>query len=272
MFVERIAFETHEPRIRAALEMTTLMSAMAGTVLSVAQLYARDGVAVHRGLIDCAWIGQLQPLAQMFVAAAQQEASDNGLPANLKNIWQRHDAVRRFVFESPVAAAAAAAVGSEGLSLVLDQIWAKAPQSRQRTRWHVDRPAWPVRGMMLPSVWLALTPVRAENCLEFVAGSHRIPRDAQGMDFVDYEAHRDDPDVRFLAWDLEPGDALVFHPLAYHGCRGNCANNWRLAFTTRWAGDDIRYDAARPYIDEGVSFAACRTGEPLCGDDFPKIL
>jgi ectoine hydroxylase-related dioxygenase (phytanoyl-CoA dioxygenase family) len=231
----------------------------------------RDGVAVVRGLVDHAWIDRLLPAAEQAIARAWADAADSGFPPNLKNLWRQDALFRSFAFESGVAPVAAAAAGAHEVRLLIDQIWAKPPHSVQRTRWHCDRPAWPVAGMMLPSVWMALTPIRAENCLEFVAGSHAIPRDEQSMQFVDCEEFRDAPDARFLAWDLEPGDALVFHPLAYHGCRGNSEAQWRIALTTRWAGNDIRYAPQRRYIDEGLSFAECRAGQALCGPEFPKV-
>ena len=150
------------------------------------------------------------------------------------------------------------------------QLWTKAPRARQRTRWHYDGAAWPVDGEMLPSIWIALTPIAAENCLRFVAGSHLTPH-AAGP-FIDYDdpAHADG--AHFLAWDMAPGDAILFHPRAYHGCHGNTADARRIAYTLRWAGDDIRYDPQRKYIDEGVSFAGCGAGEPLSGPEFPKVL
>ncbi len=38
---------------------------------------------------------------------------------------------------------------------------------------------------------------------------------------ADIDAHRDE--YRVMAWDMEPGDVLVFHPLLVHGSQGRPA-------------------------------------------------
>lgn len=232
--------------------------------------YARDGVALVRGLF-ADWVGRLLPRALEIVEAAAREAELTGERPGLRGLWQHEPAVRAFVFDSPAAALAAAVTSSATIRLALDQIWAKAPRSRHLTRWHFDRPAWPVKGMMLPSVWVALTKIAPENSLEFLAGSHVIDRDPQSSDFLDIEARRNDPTAQFLAFALDAGDAFVFHPMTYHGCRGNTDAAWRVALTTRWFGDDIRYDPTRAYLDEGLTFAGCAPGRPLDGSEFPLV-
>jgi ectoine hydroxylase-related dioxygenase (phytanoyl-CoA dioxygenase family) len=230
------------------------------------EAYACDGVAVLRSVVPPAAAEALVPVAEDIIEAALAEAADTGLPPNLKHVWQHDPAFEAMAFSRDLAHAAGKVIGSESLHLVMDQLWTKAPRSRQRTRWHHDSAAWPVTGEMLPSLWLALTPIAAENCLRFVAGSHNAPH-PEGA-FIDY----DDParTADFLAWDMAPGDALLFHPRVYHGCRGNTAPTRRIAYTLRWVGDDIRYAPRRKYINEGISFASCRPGEPLVG--FPKVL
>ena len=32
----------------------------------------------------------------------------------------------------------------------------------------------------------------------------------------DFEERRDDPDLTFLGWEMEPGDILVLHPFTNH--------------------------------------------------------
>lgn len=232
--------------------------------------YARDGVALVRGLfVD--WVDRLLPRALELVGAAARETELTGERPGLKGLWQREPAFRAFVFDSPAAVLAAAVTGSDTVRLALDQIWAKAPRSRHLTRWHFDRPAWPVEGMMLPSVWVALTKIAPENSLEFLAGSHLTNRDPQSSDFLDIEMRRNAPDTRILAFALDAGDAFVFHPMTYHGCRGNTDAAWRVALTTRWLGDDIRYDPTRAYLDEGLTFAECIPGRPLDGPAFPRV-
>ncbi len=231
--------------------------------------YTRDGAVILRRAVPVAAVEVLVPTARAIIDAALEEAADTGFPPNLKNIWRREPIFERLAFAPGLAQLAGDVIGSNSLTLLIDQLWTKAPKSRQRTRWHHDYAAWPVNGEMLPSIWIALTPIAAENCLRFVAGSHRAPA-TEG--FTDYDEPLHADSAHFLAWDMSPGDAILFHPRAYHGCHGNTADERRIAYTLRWAGDDIRYDPARTYIDEGLSFAGCRAGGPLDGPAFPKVL
>ena len=49
----------------------------------------------------------------------------------------------------------------------------------------------------------------------------------------------DNPDYRFLSWDMEPGDVIVHHPLAVHGSgKNNSASLRRVAVSTRYYGGD----------------------------------
>ena len=191
-----------------------------------------DGAVVVRGAVAQGDVEALVPGARAIIDAALAEAADTGFPPNLKHIWQRDSGFAAVAFESGLARLAGEIIGSKSLHLVIDQLWTKAPRSRQRTRWHHDSAAWPVTGEMLPSAWLALTPVVAENCLKFVAGSHLFPIAEGG--FTDYDDPASAADARFLAWDMAPGDAILFHPRAYHGCRGNTADDRRIAYTLRW--------------------------------------
>ena len=113
----------------------------------------------------------------------------------------------------------------------------------------------------IPSLWIALSPIGKASCVETIAGTHndktmQWPRsfNSRGVswdknerpDFIDYEKLRGDPSVRFLAWDMEPGDAILIHPRVHHGGGDNPdATRDRIALSTRWIGDDIRW-APRP--------------------------
>ena len=225
--------------------------------------YRRDGVAMLRGAFDPVWCERLLPRARALAIAAEEEARAIGERPALRGLWRTEPLFRDYALNSGAAALAATVTGSRGVRMAIDQLWAKPPQSRRITRWHFERAGWPVTGEKLPSVWMPLTPVAAENCLEFAAGSHRWPREVASLDFVDVDAQRGEGTVQVLAWDLAVGDAVVFHPLTYHAAFRNTARDWRLAVATRWIGDDIRYAPEMPYFDEGVDFTGCVAGGEL---------
>jgi len=53
--------------------------------------------------------------------------------------------------------------------------------------------------------------------------------------------------LRFLSWELEPGDVVCHHPLTVHGAGGNkSATQGRIGLSERFLGDDVQWDP-RPY-------------------------
>jgi len=145
-----------------------------------------------------------------------------------------------------------------------DQLFIKEPRTQAPTQWHHDLPFWPLDGNHVASVWLALTPVTKETSgLVYVAGSHKwgklyrpepaIPR--EGFAYPEAAAleacpqfHKmfESPDYRFLAWDLEPGDCLVHHPLTVHGAGVNASSDRRrVALSCRFFGGDVTWHGPR---------------------------
>ena len=166
------------------------------------------------------------------------------------------------------------------------QLFVKPPQSDSKTLWHSDRMGWPVVGNMVPSLWIPLHDVAAENALEVIQGSHRLDyphwlfspnarhmiRPDDRPKHPDEAALRADPDNHFLTWDMQAGDMLGVHPWALHHSSGNTSKDWRLALSLRVFGDDIRW-APRPDCVNlaGVSFDEMIEGEAPAGPLFPVL-
>ena len=211
--------------------------------------YARDGVVCLRQVFDPEWLKSIEgPARELLI-----DKTDFGLLPNAPGRYMARTMpdFRRFVFESPVAEAAAQVMQSKEVRFFFDEIFAKKPQSTEKTIWHNDRMGWPVEGFMVPSLWIPLTLIVKSNSREVIAGT-------QGYDTrhwlfrpnarqMDREAWRNDPEYadRFLTWDMEVGDMLVIHPWALHYSHGNPTDDWRIAVSIRVFGDDIRW-APRP--------------------------
>lgn len=59
-------------------------------------------------------------------------------------------------------------------------------------------------------------------------------------DYAELLAQVDQHEI--LAWDTQPGDAVVFHALTIHGATGNAhSKNKRRAYSMRFAGPDVRH-------------------------------
>ncbi len=246
--------------------------------------YAADGVVCLRQVFDPDWMKSLEPEARRIVV----DGEDVGLlPNNPGRYMSRVSApFRRFIFDSPVAQAAGEVMGSREIRFFFDEMFAKRPNSSEKTIWHTDRMGWPVTGLMVPSLWIPLGGVSQENCLECVAGTQvqetpywlfspnarQMLRPPERVSHPDGEALRADPANRFLQWDMEPGDMLVVHPRTIHYSHGNSAEDWRIALSVRVFGDDIVW-APRPDCVNlaGVSFDEMIPGEPPAGPMFPLL-
>lgn len=192
---------------------------------------------------------------------------------------------REFVLESPAAELISHVIRSETVRFFVDAIFMKEPNCETKTYWHSDASAWPVRGAHVPTMWMPLLSVSAElSSLEYVAGSHKQDFDTNPWpntfnakmlgkpddrtSFYDWEQRRIDPDVRFLAYDMEPGDVVILHPSMYHGGGANLhPTQPRIAFSTRWFGEDVVWDPRPECINTpGMPLEKMVPGQPVADD------
>ncbi|MBM3505932.1 MAG: phytanoyl-CoA dioxygenase family protein [Alphaproteobacteria bacterium] len=207
---------------------------------------------------------------------------------SLKFMWLVDDDFRAYVHESPVAEIVGEVIGANEVRFFWDQIFAKEPKCREETMWHNDMAAWPLDGDMIPSFWVPFTPITDENSLEVVAGTHKdrtvywpiAGANARALaadhppnrpPWINYNERRGDPNVRFLKWSMQPGDALVLHPRSYHYSAGNYHDTQtRIALTTRWVGEDIVWDWRPECLSiPGMTPETMVRGTPPRGDLFP---
>ncbi|MBN9406626.1 MAG: phytanoyl-CoA dioxygenase family protein [Burkholderiales bacterium] len=228
--------------------------------------FARDGAVCLRGLLNPDEVALLRRGIDANIAAPSprakvaSRADDPGFFIEDFCCWPDNAAYRRFIFDSPLAAAAARLMQSRSVRLYHDHMLTKEPGTRQPTPWHQDQPYYNIEGRQNVSFWIAVDPVRRHSTLEFVAGSHRgpwlMPRsfmDSQAkwfpegslQDLPDIEAARE----RFpiIGWAVEPGDVVAFHMLALHASGGVDGDRRRRVFSVRMLGDDITH-APRPWV------------------------
>ena len=248
------------------------------------QTYASDGVVCLRNIFDRSWIDELLPVAKRITAGKE----DFGLLPTYPGRYMSRTVpeFRRFVFESPIAEAAARVMQSEQARFFFDEFFAKPPKSDEATIWHTDRMGWPTAGKMVPSIWIPLTSVTEENSLECIQGSHdqderywlfspnarQMSRPDDRVPHPNGEKLRADPNNKFLKWAMEPGDILLVHPWTLHYSHGNSADEWRIAISIRVFGDDIRWQPRPDCVNlAGVSFDEMIEGEVPGGDLFPLL-
>jgi hypothetical protein len=196
---------------------------------------------------------------------------------------------RQLLAASPIADILGRFMDSENVWLLFDHVFAKEGGQCNRTPWHQDVPYWPVKGDQLASMWISLDRLSREECLEFVAGSHRGPMydgfDPSNSDdptaplygeayprLPDIEAERDKWNI--VSWDVEPGDVIVFHPMSLHG-GGPTVGRRRRALSVRCYGDDVVYDTrpgdrATAPPTPGLSLTH-EPGDPLRSPYYPQL-
>ena len=222
--------------------------------------YEADGAVCIRGQFDPDWVRFMHAASVRMMTdpdVKMREVDDADDPGYyfVSAHMSRHDAdFRRFLLESPAAEIAARVMRLPEVRFFYDQLFIKDPGTRAPTPWHNDLPFWNLAGENIASVWLALTPVSATTSgLVYVAGSHRWNKLYRAITpdhdeaFMDetlelcprFHDEFDNPDYRFLSWDLEPGDVIVHHPLAVHGSGANESSTLRrVGLSCRYFGGD----------------------------------
>lgn len=237
--------------------------------------YRRDGAVLVRGFLDVrereVLASGLEDVHAAPSAMASRYSSQAGAGETLVEQFPslRSPNLRALVEEGRIAELAARMMGTPSAQLVLDQVFYKSAGHVVATPWHQDTPFLRVRGQDMARVWLSADPSPRDVTVQVVRGSHlwnvlydtatsaasdvAIAGEGSAFSYTgigdaryppvpDIEAHRDSFDI--LSWDIEPGDAIVFHGNVLHGASGKAGHpHRRRAFASLWGGPMLRYDA-----------------------------
>jgi len=253
------------------------------------QRYRDDGVVMIKQAIDPNWLR----LIEAGVEKARGNMSLQGRFMSRKTrgyqmdtfLWKHVDELRDAIYYGPFAHWAQQLMGSQEVRFFYDQMFVKEPGTDAPTPWHQDLSFWPIRGGQITSFWIPLDPVTRESSgLMYVRGSHRWPQRFKAIspDYVAAiidEKMDDIPDINanpdqyeLLDWEMEPGDILMFHPLALHGSYGNNHRiRRRRALALRWTGDDVVWAPSAKRMPVHYRHAS-KAGGALNGAAFPRIL
>ena len=173
-----------------------------------------------------------------------------------------------------------------------EQVFKKQGGEIRRTPWHQDTPYLPVRGRDLAVLWISFDALDAYATLEFVEQSHRHTLyDGSAFDpnddtlglynhpayprLPDIEANRHDFNI--VAFPVDPGDVVIFHPNILHGGGPTRSNETRRTLSLRFFGDDAVV-AGRPGADVSSKnrhplsqVSGQPDGSPFRHQDFPQI-
>lgn len=269
---------------------------MANVLISAETIKAfrSDGVAPLRSVADKSELARLAAAIEHDMQHPGPffhgyETGDGGLFHGNLRLWEHDPAFQEFCFASSLPCIAQQCFDSAKVNLLYDQLFVKESGTNNTTRWHNDQPYWPIRGWQVLSVWVALDRTTLQTgALEFIRGSHLWDRWFQPEPFGETGAHGEyetNPDYEpvpdidanrgnydIVSWDLEPGDAFLFHGLTVHGSPGNTsATATRRGYTVRFTGDDVVYDV-RPGTNVHLRNASLCDGQPLDSAQYPVVL
>ena len=252
-------------------------------------IYHRNGVVLLPEMFDRGWIDLLKQGLVVNCDAPtdrsrvwDRDAADRTMFYD-SQAWQRIEEYQQFIFDSPAARIAGELMGSTAVNFYFDAVFVRSPGSQFATPWHQDEPYWSVEGYDTCTLWMPLVPVKRENALAYVPGSHRMdsvfyqynfgnlnPDGKTNVDQVDFAevAELSFPDINanpekfgVVSWDMQPGDCVAFNSRIMHGGSGKLDENCELrVFTTKWLGDDVRIKFRDCGMDPDHSAVMTRQG------------
>ena len=245
--------------------------------------FERDGAVCLREVVAPPWLDRLRDGVEQILRApgphhhVQTSETDAGLFVTEYALARRLSIFERFVYESPLAALAAALLHCDEIRSFHRNFAAfvKQPGTEKISQYHQDQPYYPIDGRQIVVFWLALDTVEKAACLEVVRGSHRWGKWFAPVLFKDGRQLATDDD-RFepmpeagairaendiVSWDMQPGDCIAFHPLALHGAQGS--RNLRRALSMTWLGDDTVFASRRGELQSHIAGLEFPQGTPL---------
>ena len=238
-----------------------------------AKRFAEDGAIVLRQVCAPEWVELMRAAAEVNLSnpgpLCDEHAEAQGTKGRFHDdqfLWRRHSVFEEWVLRSGIGSLAARAMGSSTAHVLYDQLFVKEPGTEARTPWHNDTSYWHIRGEQVCSVWVALDEVPSAQGLAYVQGSHKWgllhkitnfsgantsdrntykdASDDEGAEVPDVDAGLARGEYQLLAWDMKPGDALLFYSAIMHGAPGVPPNSphRRRGYATRFCGDDITFD------------------------------
>jgi len=161
------------------------------------------------------------------------------------NLWEKDDAVKRFVFEKRFAQIAADMLSSEKVRLYHDQALFKEPGGGH-TPWHQDKYYWPLDTDKMITMWMPLVDIRDEmGMIRFASGSHKFGA-VESVAISDESEERFD---RFFAENkfeisqpsfMKAGDATFHLGWTIHSADPNGSEQMREVMTIIYFADGAR--------------------------------
>ena len=263
------------------------------------KLFKRDGAVFLRNKFDIKWI----ELLRSGINKAKNNPSprftnhttDPNLPCYLEDFWtwNLHKEFENFVFNSPTAKIASELLDAKQINLVMDNWFFREAGSTSKPPFHHDISYFDFEGSMCV-LWIPLEPVRKEDSIAWIKGSHLWDKlflrtrfkdghkvdGAEGVvNGVKYELTPDiisnKENYEFLEWDLEVGDCVYFDIRTLHGALYETTPKSDInRFTLRMAKENSKIIYRGDWAREERSIMEAngyKNGDNLSGKMFPTL-
>ncbi|MDB5418920.1 MAG: phytanoyl-CoA dioxygenase [Phenylobacterium sp.] len=257
------------------------------------EAFARDGVVKLPAALDPARLAQARAAYDWSLAHPGPGASKvrQATEATFYNDLFNPEALagyRAMLEASPIPAHMAKLWDASDVWFFYEQVFLKEGGEARRTPWHQDSSYLAIAGDHLAVVWISFDAVAQADSLEFVRGSHRgalyngssfklgddtapLHPDSSLPRLPDIEAQRAAWDI--VAWAVQPGDLIVFHPAVLHGGAATHAGTRRRTLTLRFFGERAVYDPREGGAGPPIRgfHQRMRAGDPFRDPSFLKL-
>ncbi len=202
------------------------------------------------------------------------------------NNWRRIKQIEALFRHDSIVSLLQDLTRSQKLWFFHDHVLVKGGQG-PGTPWHHDRPYYLVDGPKNVSIWIALTAIKKNHCLEFLRGSHKIAKlfmpakfengsameSKEGFEILNDSALQSYATSEPVCFEMEAGDAVVFNHKTIHRAPANDSNRVRIALSLRYLCDGATLtkkvvNATPPFDRMGLKFSE---GDPIPENWFPRV-
>ncbi len=273
-------------------------------IAALTAYYQEHGAVRLAGLIEPEWVERiLATIDETSHLADQPQPPGRDLSfgrgdgrMTIRYMWRDVPVVREFLLRPELAEPIARIVGTKTLRFWFDLTFIHTGAGGEAgvgTPWHHDIAAFTFKGEQLPSMNISrlrfssarVIAIHSDGSHRSVPGYYRTPdnpRPADGsddgfLDLPDFDAMVAEGREKIITWDCDPGDAIIIHPYVIHGARGNASGDdhgRRVAITTRWLGDDVRYlptNWTKASKAVGIAKSNLHLGSRAQGEYFPLV-
>lgn len=195
------------------------------------------------------------------------------------NLWQKDDAVKRFVFERKFAQIAADLLGVKKVRLYHDQALFKEPGGGH-TPWHQDKYYWPLDTDKMITMWMPLVDIDKEmGMITFASGSHtlgaidNVEISDESEQFYDrYVSEKRFPIEK--ADEMKAGDATFHLGWTIHSAGPNRSDRMREVMTIIYFADGAKIttpNSVHQSADLDTWFPGQRPGE-IAGSELNPVM